>query len=390
MKKILSSLLIKPSGPDCNIDCTYCFYLDKAELFPEEKTHRMSLKVLEELIKQAIQQGPSNISFGWQGGEPTLMGLPFFKKAVGYQEKYGVGKTVGNGLQTNGILLNREWANFLANYNFLVGLSLDGPEHIHDHYRINKKGNGTWKKVHDKAKMLLDSNVATNALIVVNDYSVNFPQEIYNYHKELGLNYMQFIPCVETDNTNKYMAASFSVSAEKYGEFLNKIFDLWHADIKDGVAAISVRYFDSVFHRYVGLEAPECTLAQVCGSYLTVEHNGDVFSCDFFVENDWKLGNVKTHRLDEMLNSPHQEKFGNLKADLPEECNTCEWLKKCWGGCTKDRIRDPQDKGSNHFCVSYKMFFEHADKKLTTLAEEWKINQQLNNYSSEIKVNNSY
>jgi len=184
MKKILSSLLIKPSGPDCNIDCTYCFYLDKAELFPEEATHRMSLKVLEEIIKQAMQQGPSNISFGWQGGEPTLMGLPFFKKAVEYQEKYGVGKTVGNGLQTNGILLNREWANFLANYNFLVGLSLDGPEHIHDYYRLNKQGNGTWKKVHDKAKMLLDSNVATNALIVVNDYSVNFPEEIYNYHKE--------------------------------------------------------------------------------------------------------------------------------------------------------------------------------------------------------------
>jgi uncharacterized protein len=375
MKKILNSLLIKPSGPDCNIDCTYCFYLDKAELFPEEKTHRMSLKVLEELIKQAMQQGPSNISFGWQGGEPTLMGLSFFKKAVEYQEKYGIGKTVGNGLQTNGILLNREWANFLADYNFLVGLSLDGPEHIHDHYRLNKQGKGTWKKVHDKVKMLLDSNVATNALIVVNDYSVNFPEEIYNYHKELGLNYMQFIPCVETDISNQNIAASFSVSAEKYGAFLNKTFDLWHADIKDGVAAISVRYFDSVFHRYVGLEAPECTLAQVCGSYLTVEYNGDVFSCDFFVENDWKLGNVKTHRLDEMLNSTRQEKFGNLKADLPEECKTCELLKKCWGGCTKDRIRDPQDKGSNHFCVSYKMFFEHADEKLNLLANEWKTNQ---------------
>jgi uncharacterized protein len=224
--------------------------------------------------------------------------------------------------------------------------------------------------------MLLDSGVETNALIVVNDYSVNFPEEIYNFHKELGLNYMQFIPCVETDKSNPSNASSFSVSAEKYGVFLNKIFDLWHADITGTVANTSVRYFDSVFHRYVGLEAPECTLAQVCGSYLVVEHNGDVYSCDFFVENDWKLGNVMTHNLDEMLNSSRQDIFGKLKADLPEECKTCEWLKKCWGGCTKDRIRDPQDFGSNHFCISYKMFFEHSDNKLIKIAEEWKENQR--------------
>lgn len=377
MKKILTSLLIKPSGPDCNLNCTYCFYLDKSELFPEEKTHRMSVKVLEELIKQTMIQSPPQISFGWQGGEPTLMGLSFFRKAVEFQEKYGKGKSVGNGLQTNGILINQEWANFLAKYNFLVGLSLDGPEHIHNHYRITKNGKGTWSKVHNSAKLLLNSGVATNALVVVNDYSVNFPEEIYNYHKELGLNYMQFIPCVETDPTNKNKAAEFSVSDEKYGEFLNKIFDLWHEDIKDGDAAVSVRYFDSVFHRYVGMEAPECTLAKECGTYLTVEHNGDVYSCDFFVENDWKLGNVLTHKLDEMLNSTRQETFGNMKAELPEECKTCKWLMKCHGGCTKDRIRDPQDKGSNHFCLSYKMFFEHADEKLTVLADDWKKNNKI-------------
>lgn len=375
MKKILNSLLIKPSGPDCNLDCTYCFYLDKANEFPEEKIHRMSLKVLEELIKQTFQQGPKHISFGWQGGEPTLMGLSFFRKAVEFQQKYGEGKIVGNGLQTNGILINQEWANFLAKYNFLVGLSLDGPAHIHDNYRFTKNGKGTWSKVNDTAKLLLDSGVATNALIVVNEYSAKFPEEIYNYHKELGLNYMQFIPCVETDQSERDKAASFSVSDEAYGEFLKRIFDCWYNDIKDGIATTSVRYFDSVFHNYVGLEAPECTLAKVCGSYLVVEHNGDVFSCDFFVEDSWKLGNVMTHRLDEMLNSPRQEKFGLIKADLPEECIACEWLKKCWGGCTKDRIKDPRDKGSNHFCHSYKLFFEHADKKLTDLAENWKQNQ---------------
>lgn len=375
MKKILNSLLIKPSGPDCNLDCSYCFYLDKSEYFNESSSHRMSLKLLEEMIKQFLEQGPRQVSFGWQGGEPTLMGLSFFRSAVGFQEKYGQGKSVGNGLQTNGILINQEWANFLAKYQFLVGLSLDGPEHIHDRYRFAKNGKGTWKKVNDRVKLLLDSGVATNALTVVNDYSVNFPEEIYNYHKDLGLNYMQFIPCVETDAANGGSAAPFSVSAEKYGEFLIKIFDLWHDDIHDGIATTSVRYFDSVFHNYVGLEAPECTLAESCGSYLVVEHNGDVYSCDFFVENDWKLGNVLTHRLDEMLNSQRQNEFGNLKADLPEECKTCRWLRKCQGGCTKDRMRDPRDGGSNHFCLSYKMFFEHADSKLNTLAEAWKANQ---------------
>lgn len=335
----------------------------------------MSLETLEELVKQTMRQSSPHISFGWQGGEPTLMGLPFFQKAVEFQTKHGNGKTVGNGLQTNGILLNEDWAKFLAQYNFLVGLSLDGPEHVHDRYRIAKGGQGSWQQVYDSAKMLLEAGVATNALTVVNDYSVNHPEEIYNFHKALGLNYMQFIPCVETDPGNPEVAAPYSVSAERYGEFLTKVFDLWYADITDGVAAISVRYFDSVFHKYLGLNAPDCTLMKNCGSYVVVEHNGDVFSCDFFVENTWKLGNVMTHRLDEMLNSPRQEEFGNMKASLPEECTTCEWLRQCQGGCTKDRIRDPQDKGSNHFCQSYKMFFAHADSRLTVLANQWLENQ---------------
>lgn len=372
MKKILNSLLIKPSGPDCNLDCTYCFYLDKADLFPKTRTHRMSPAVLENLIRQTMEQGAPHVSFGWQGGEPTVMGLSFFQKAVQFQEQYGLGKAVGNGLQTNGILLNQDWARFLVQYNFLVGLSLDGPEHVHDRYRVNKQGKGTWKKVHDHAKMLLDAGVATNALVVVNDYSVNYPEEIYEYHKALGLNYMQFIPCVETDPANPAQAASYSVSAEQYGTFLTKVFDLWHADIVDGVAATSVRYFDSIFHKYVGLSAPDCTLMKTCGDYVVVEHNGDVYSCDFFVESNWKLGNIMTQRLDEMLNAPRQEEFGAMKALLPEECVSCEWLRKCQGGCTKDRIRDPHDKGSNHFCQSYKMFFAHADEKLQALAEQWK------------------
>ena len=376
MKKLLNSLLIKPSGPDCNLDCTYCFYLEKAEMFPKTKIHRMSVAMLEKMIQQSMEQSGTHMSFGWQGGEPTVMGLSFFKKAVHFQQLYGEGKTVGNGLQTNGILLNEDWAKFLVQYNFLVGLSIDGPEHVHDRYRVNKQGKGTWKKVHAKAKMLLEAGVETNALSVVNDYSVKFPEEIYNFHKELGLNYMQFIPCVEADAANPGQAAPFSVSAEQYGEFLTKVFDCWHADITDGVAATSVRYFDSVFHKYVGMQAPDCTLMKACGEYVVVEHNGDVYACDFFVENAWKLGNIQTHKLDDMLNAPRQSEFGNMKAKLPEECVSCQWLQKCQGGCTKDRMRDAQDNGSNHFCESYKIFFAHADAKLTALADQWKQNQQ--------------
>ena len=375
MRKALDSLLIKPAGPDCNLDCTYCFYLDKAGLFPETKTHRMSLETLEELVKQTMQHGSRHISFGWQGGEPTLMGLPFFRKAVEFQAKYGGGKSVGNGLQTNGLVLDGEWAEFLATYKFLVGLSLDGPEHVHDRYRVAKGGQGSWQRAVDSAGLLLSAGVATNALVVVNDYSVRYPEEIYAFHKALGLNYMQFIPCVETDPRNPAVAAPYSVSAEQYGEFLKAVFDLWYADISDGVAATSVRYFDSVFHKYVGLNAPDCTLMRSCGAYLVVEHTGDVYACDFFVEDSWKLGNVHTGRLDEMLNAGRQHEFGEMKAALPQECTACQWLSTCQGGCTKDRIRDPRDRGSNHFCESYKMFFAHADGRLKQLAGEWVANQ---------------
>lgn len=377
MKKI-DSILVKPAGPDCNMACQYCFYLEKAELFSDSEVHRMSEAVLEETVRQLMAQAGSNVSFGWQGGEPTLMGISFFEKAVEFQKQFGRGQTVGNGLQTNGVLIDDKWVRFLSEYNFLVGLSLDGPEHIHNHYRFMRGGQGSWAKVVDSAKRMLDNGVAVNALTVVNDYSVQFPQEIYEFHKEQGLTYMQFIPCVETDPDNPKKAALFSVPSEKYGKFLCALFDLWTANFKDSIPTTSVRFFDSVFYHYVDLTPPECVLLPVCGIYVVVEHNGDVFSCDFFVEPKWKLGNVMQYNLTEMLNSERQKKFGQMKADLPKPCRGCEWLKYCLGGCTKDRIRDPRDKKVNHFCESYKMFFQHADSKFRELADNWKKQQAQN------------
>ncbi len=374
-KKVMDSVLVKPAGADCNMACTYCFYLEKSHLFPELIKRRMSEDVLEEMIKQVMRYSRRHISFSWQGGEPTLMGLSFFKKIVEIQQKYGQGHVVGNGLQTNSILIDRQWAGFLRDYCFLVGISLDGPEHIHDHYRLLRDGRGSWAIVIEKTKLLLDSSVEVNVLTVLNDYSVQFPEEIYIFLKSLGLNYMQFIPCVELDPRNPERMASFSVSPEKYGEFLVKVFDLWLSDFIDDLPTTSIRYYDSVFYHYVGMVPPECTLMKECGNYVLVEHNGDVYSCDFFVEPRWKLGNVLEGDLDFMLNSQRQKEFGKMKASLPRECRKCRWLQKCRGGCVKDRLHNSLNQKLNFLCPAYKMFFEHADRKLRTMAEDWKKRQ---------------
>ncbi|MFP4581650.1 MAG: anaerobic sulfatase maturase [Candidatus Sumerlaeia bacterium] len=376
--KPLNSVLVKPAGADCNLGCGYCFYLKKTELYPDKKQRRMSLEVLEELIRQSMENSGSQISFGWQGGEPTLMGVDFYRKVVEFQQKYGrSGQSVGNGIQTNGILINHEWADLFLEFNFLVGLSLDGPRHIHDKYRVNRGGLPTWEKVTKNAKLMISRGVPVNALTVINDYSWQYPEEIYDFHRSLGLTYMQFIPCVETDPDDPTHEAPFSVKPEQYGEFLCRVFDRWCKDIKNGRARTSVRFFDSLLHTYLGMPAPECTLLPECGVYVIVEHNGDVYSCDFFVEPDWKLGNIMENDILEMLNSPRQREFGMMKRDLPPECTTCKFLRNCFGGCTKDRLRNPMTHKSNHFCKAYLRFFEHADERLRQLADQIARQQQM-------------
>jgi len=373
IRRPLTSVLIKPAGPDCNMACTYCFYLEKHKLFPlpKSKSHRMSPEILEITVKQVMTQGKKEISFGWQGGEPTLMGLDFFHQAVHWQQKYGQNQIVGNGLQTNGLLLNQQWAKFLREYNFLVGLSLDGPPHIHDRYRRLKGGQKSGAKVVDRAKLLLDEGVETNALVVVNDYSSQFPEEIYEFLKSLGLTYQQYIPCIEPDNSIPKRPRSFSVNPEAYGQFLIRLFDKWIADFKQGQPTTSIRYFESLFFTYVGLEPPECTLLKECGVYVVIEHNGNVYSCDFFVDHEWKLGNVTTSKIVDMLNSARQRKFGQRKADLPPECRSCRWLRHCRGGCPKERGFLPHPEKS-YFCQAYSQFLSHADPIFKKLAQEWK------------------
>lgn len=345
-------------------------------MFGPKKTHGMAETVLKELVRQAMHQADREINFLWQGGEPMLRGLKFFRRAIDFQQRFGRDQTVGNGLQTNGLLIDDQWAQFLRSYQWLVGLSLDGPEHVHDHYRKIRPGKGTWQRVEDSAKRLLDAGVAVNALVVVTDYSVRFAHEIYEYHKNLGLTHMQFIPCVEADREDPSSLSSFSVSSEPYGRLLCQLFDLWVDDFTGLTPTTSIRFFDSLFYRYMGLPAPECTLLPECGNYVVIEHNGDVFSCDFFVQPEWRLGNVMESKLSDMLNSEKQLRFGRRKAYLPGACANCQWLGYCMGGCPKDRPRGLGKDKRNHLCSAYRIFFEYADDRFRNLAESWKRHNQ--------------
>jgi uncharacterized protein len=375
--KQLESVLIKPAGPDCNMACAYCFYLEKHGLFRGTPMHRMSPQVLEETVRQVMQGGEKNVVFAWQGGEPTLMGVDFFRRAVELQKAHGHdGQAVGNALQTNGLLIDEAWCRLLRDAHFLIGLSLDGPAHVHDRYRTTRGGQPTWKRVTEALGRMLEHGVEINALTVLNDYSARFPREVYTFLKGSGLRHMQFIPCLEPDADDPLEPAPFSVSAEQYGAFLCEVFDCWLEDFRDGQPTTFVRWFDSVFATYVGFRPAECTLLPECGTYVVVEHNGDVYSCDFFVDPQWKLGNVLADELTELLNAPRQARFGRRKAQLPTECQSCRWLPHCRGGCPKERWQTTRGGRLSQFCRAYKQFFAHADERLRAMADDWRRRQQ--------------
>lgn len=369
----LNSVLVKPAGPDCNLGCGYCFYRGKQALFPSPQPHRMNATVLEETVRQMMRDGGQEVVFSWQGGEPTLMGVEFFERAVGLQREYGQdGQVVGNGLQTNGLLIDDRWCRFLRSARFLVGLSIDGPPDVHDHYRRAVGGQTTWQRVDEARKRLLDAGVAVNALTVLTDASVRCPGDVYESLKTSGLRHMQFIPCLEHDPDRADRAAPFSVGPEALGAFLCDVFDRWLDDFRHGEPTTVVRWFESVFATYVDVPPPECTLLGECGTYVVVEHNGDVFSCDFFVESDWKLGNVLQGELVQMLNSAAQVGFGRRKSQLPRACRQCRWLPHCGGGCPKERWGHPAGDGRSYFCDAYQTFFSHAHDRFETLAASWR------------------
>jgi len=362
------TLLIKPSGSDCNIDCQYCFYKCRA---PEvgQGRQRMSDEGLERLVKDYMELRFPLAGFAWQGGEPTLMGLDFYKKVVELQKKYGVsGQEVGNSLQTNAILLNDEWCRFLHENKVLVGISIDGPKEFHDYYRLDHSGAGTFDKVMRAIQNCKQYNVEYNTLTLLNARNADHPDEVFDFLIELGVKFVQFIPCVEVDPATGEIA-DFSITPKQYGEFLCRLFDRW---CEYGPRNLSIRDFDSMLSYYVTGRHSICTFDRQCSQYIVIEHTGDAFCCDFFVEPKWRLGNIFETPIEKLAASSKKRAFARAKKNLCNKCLVCRHLAVCRGGCMKDRA--PFDKENygreSYFCESYKQFFDHAIPRFMQIAAE--------------------
>ena len=361
------AVLVKPAGADCNLDCTYCFYLEKASLYPETRIHRMSDRVLRSTVRQVMRSGASRCSFGWQGGEPTLCGREFFESAVAYQRLYGrPGQTVANALQTNGLLLDDAFAIFLRDHKFLVGLSIDGPPDVHDAYRQTMGGRPTHEQVAGAVKTLHRHGLVFNTLTVVTKANVGRASDVYRYLRDLGQTRLQFLPCVEMNATTG-TPHIYSITAEEYGGFLIDLFDAWAAD---GWQGVYVRTFNDFLTKFVSGKNPFCVFNPTCGDFAVVEHNGDVYACDVFVEPYWRIGNLMDIPLDELWERPRFEEFRQRKLGLDPTCQACEWLDLCYGGCPKYRIYNGGPEAPDYFCAGYKAFFAHAVPQLRTMAGE--------------------
>lgn len=389
--------MTKPVGPICNLDCKYCFYLEKEKLYPDKEKWRMSDEVLERYVRDYIEsQDVPEISFAWQGGEPTLLGVEFFEKVVALQKQYAGGKTIHNALQTNGTLLDDAWCGFFKAHNFLIGLSVDGPAALHDRYRVDKQQQPTFPAVMRGLEFLKKYAVEFNTLTVVNRANSQRPLEVYRFLKEIGSGYIQFIPLVERLPEHKVVqlgvagtheveldlaqpplagssdepalpVTAWSVEAKQYGEFLVQIFDEW---VRNDVGRTFVQIFDVALGNWIGAGSGLCVFAEKCGAALAMEHNGDVYSCDHYVYPQYKLGNLMNTSIGEMVASPEQTKFGNDKLDaLPQYCRKCEVRFACNGECPKHRfIRTPDgEAGLNYLCPAYKRFFNHIDPHMKTM-----------------------
>ena len=386
--------MAKPSGAACNLDCKYCFYLEKAALFPE-KRFRMDEEVLEAHTRNYLASHPAGtpVIFAWQGGEPTLMGLDFFRKAVALQKRHGAGREIQNTFQTNGTRLDDDWCRFLAENHFLVGLSMDGPAWIHDRYRVTRGGEPTHDRVLKTLKRLQRHKVEYNILACVNRLSACHPLEVYRFLRENGVEFIQFISIVERVPDARYRelgltlngpvfprldpaatpdetaVTDWSVERETFGSFMSAIFDEW---VTRDVGRMFVMNFEWTLANVMGHPGASCHHQPICGRAVALEHNGDVYSCDHFVYPEYLLGNVKTASYSHMLDSPRQNAFGRGKFEtLPKQCRACPVLKLCWGGCPKHRFDKTADgePGLNYLCLSYFAFFKHALHALSRLAD---------------------
>jgi uncharacterized protein len=376
------SVLIKPASSRCNLQCTYCFYLEKQALYPWSTGPKMSLDTFRVFLDQYASLAAPHLSFAWQGGEPTMMGLDWFQEVVQAQIRAGRMNRlihpdsqwhVGNALQTNGTLLDEDWARFFHEYRFLIGLSLDGPPEWHDRYRVDPKGRGQHENVMRAVELLRRFKVEFNVLCVVSAANVDRPRELLRYYLKHGLTYLQFIPCVEpvgghsSETASPDQFAGYSITPEQYGRFLNELFDAW---MDAGFRKIRIRYFDDLLQLIVTGQPTACHLAPSCG-YIVLEHNGDCYPCDFFVEREWKLGNVHETTLEEMLAGERFTEFAGMKPQLNPACQQCQWRPICHGECPRYRIFNTGSAPGQlpYFCSSYRSFFSRSSKRLMRTAD---------------------
>jgi uncharacterized protein len=381
--------MTKPIGPMCNLDCTYCYYLEKEKLYPPDEQFRMSDQVLETYVKQYIaSQDQPEVVFAWQGGEPTLLGVDFFRKAVAFQQAYADGKRISNALQTNGTLLDDAWGTFLAEHNFLIGLSVDGPAGLHDAYRVDKRRRPSFDQVMRGLEVLKRHQVEFNTLTVVNRKNSRDPLAVYRFLKDIGSGFLQFIPLVERradasarrigldlalppdeDEEASSPVTPWSVESKQYGEFLVTIFEEW---VRRDVGKVFVQLFDIALAKWAGSSASLCVFAETCGDAMVLEHNGDLFSCDHYVYPRYKLGNIVDRSLGDLASLPAQWDFGNAKLEtLPRYCRECPVRFACNGECPKHRFIDTPEgePGLNYLCAGYKRFFTHVAPYMETMAK---------------------
>ncbi len=400
-------VMLKPVGSKCNLNCDYCYYLEKENLY-NNRNQVMSENLLERFIKQNIDsQTMPDIMFTWHGGETLMRPISFYKKAIELQKKYANGRNIDNSIQTNGTLLNDDWCKFFKENNFLVGISIDGPKDFHDEYRRDKMGRPSFHRVMKGIELLKKHGVEFNCMAVVNDYNVDYPLEFYNFFKDIDCKYIQFTPIVErlriqepTENISLLKLATakeddheaelapFTVNADKWGDFLCSIFDEW---VKEDVGKIFVQIFDSTLANWVGENPGVCTMAKTCGHAGVMEFNGDVYSCDHFVFPEYKLGNIYDDTLTSMMYSNKQQTFGNDKFDkLPQQCRECDVLFACYGECPKNRfIKDKYgNKGLNYLCKGYYKFFKHVMPYMDYMKNELLAQRPPANIMTWIKENN--
>jgi uncharacterized protein len=377
-------IMTKPAGALCNLACKYCYYTEKSKLYPNDKRQVMSDALLERFTKEYIEaQTTPSVLFTWHGGETLMRPLSFYKNAIALQKKYAGGRTIDNAIQTNGTLLNDEWCAFFKENNWLVGVSIDGPQEFHDEYRKTRSRRPSFQQVMHGIELLNKHGVEWNALAVVNDFNGDYPLDFYHFFKEIGCHYIQFTPIVERlykhpdgrmlatpQDGAEAVLADYCVSPQQWGNFLIEIFDEW---VRHDVGEYYIQLFDATLANWVGVQPGICSMAESCGHAAVMEFNGDVYSCDHFVFPEYKIGNIYEQTLVEMMFSDRQLKFGAAKkSSLPKQCQECNYLFACHGECPKNRIAQTKDgtPGLNYLCEGYYKFFDHVAPYMDFMKEE--------------------